>query len=348
MSDLLNYPPYSPRDDALFLKEINDLTRCHLDGCPEYSRIWPDWKPTGRIEDVPYLHVELFKHLDLRNQRAGIEYGRTLKSSATTSGVFSRIALDSESSRLQSQSSEAIFKDFLGKEKCPLLILDSTRSLLSKNEISARVAAAMSLRPLADDICFLLEKAEDPSSMNWKMLEDILKKHDRILVYGFTWMLWSAWADAKKPEHIVHALKDKTILFVHSGGWKKLEAKKVNMDLFNETLLRSLSSESKVIDFYGLVEQVGIVYPLCQSGYRHVPLWAAVIVRDPYSLESLGNESGQLQLLNTLALGGPYHSVLTEDTGRLISGQCQCGRSGQHFELLGRIPKAKIRGCANV
>ncbi|MDT8322190.1 MAG: hypothetical protein RQ826_16865, partial [Xanthomonadales bacterium] len=72
------------------------------------------------------------------------------------------------------------------------------------------------------------------------------------------------------------------------------------------------------------------------------------LVRDAWTLESLVDRPGQLQLMNTLALGAPYHNVLTEDLGRIVSGDCACGRSGKRFELLGRVPKAEVRGCANV
>ena len=101
-------------------------------------------------------------------------------------------------------------------------------------------------------------------------------------------------------------------------------------------------------DFYGLVEQMGIIYPMCEYGARHVPVWADVIIRDVYTLKPLMEETGQIQLLNVLAYGAPYHSVLTEDVGRLIPGECPCGRKGRRFDLLGRVPRAEIRGCANV
>ena len=55
-----------------------------------------------------------------------------------------------------------------------------------------------------------------------------------------------------------------------------------------------------------------------------------------------------LQLLNVLALGAPYHSVLSEDIGRLVEGQCPCGRGGRTFVLEGRVPKAELRGGADV
>ena len=100
---------------------------------------------------------------------------------------------------------------------------------------------------------------------------------------------------------------------------------------------------SGVTDFYGLVEQPGMIYPMDADGLRPVPAWADVIVRDPVTLEPLADRPGQLQLLNPLSLGSPCHSVLTEDLGRLVPGP-----GVKRFELIGRIPKAEVRGCANV
>ncbi len=87
---------------------------------------------------------------------------------------------------------------------------------------------------------------------------------------------------------------------------------------------------------------------MCEAGYRHVPVWADAIVRDPWTLEPLVDVDGQLQLMNLLAWGAPYHNVLTEDMARIVTGECACGRSGRRFSFVGRIPKAEVRGCANV
>ena len=129
---------------------------------------------------------------------------------------------------------------------------------------------------------------------------------------------------------------------------EKVEAQKVDRESFDATLLRDLDPSSRVVDYYGLVEQVGVIYPLCEAGYRHVPAWADVVVRDTATLRPLTGEPGQLQLMNVLAWGAPYHSVLTEDVGRIVPGACPCERQGPRFELLGRLPKAELRGCANV
>jgi hypothetical protein len=349
MSRLLDpQHPYGARSDGAFLAEMNSLTRLHLAGCPDYARIWPGFERADSLADLPWLHVGLFKHIDFKTTGEGIRHERTLKSSATSSGTPSLVTLDRASSELQSASTLAIFRNFVGDAVRPLLVLDSSRSLLTRGEVSARIAAALSLRPLASEIHFLLEDASDPNSMKWAALAEQLSAHDDLLVYGFTWVLWLAWGAADLPVEIRDLLKGKRIHFVHSGGWKKLEATRVDLQTFERTLLAGLHPDSRVVDFYGLVEQVGIVYPLCAEGFRHVPVWAEVLVRDPWTLDSLVAETGQLQLMNTLARGAPYHNVLTEDLGRIVPGDCPCGRSGKRFELLGRVPQAEVRGCANV
>ena len=339
--------PYGPRSDADFLAEMNALTRMHIEGCPVYARVWPDFHEVHDISGLPFLHVGVFKHMTFKTVGEGIFHERTLKSSATSSGISSLITLDQVSSQLQSASTLAIFKEFVGDAIRPLLVLDSSRSLLARGEVSARIAAALSLRPLTSEIHFLLADANDQNSIKWGQVADQLRKHDELLVYGFTWILWLAWGMARVPDEVRDLLQGKRIDFVHSGGWKKLESIQVDRQTFEEQLLQGLHPDSRVIDFYGLVEQVGIIYPLCEEGYRHVPVWADVLVRDPWTLEPLQDESGQLQLLNTLARGAPYHSVYTEDLGRIVPGDCPCGRSGKRFELLGRVPKSEVRGCSN-
>lgn len=348
MSGLLGRAPYGPRDDDHLLAELNALTRHHRAGCMEYQRIWPGETDAATLEDVPYLHAGLFKHLHLRTSGETIKHERAVLSSATTSGISSRIILDQRSAGLQSASSIAILKDFVGNDKRPLLILDSARSLAQRRELPARLAAAMSLQPLASEIRFLLDAVDEPESVRWDTLTATLAEHGAILVYGFTYILWLAFGAGRMPAPVRDALRGKRVHFIHSGGWKKLEAMQVSRAAFDAALLEGLDSASRVVDFYGLVEQIGVVYPLCAEGFRHVPVWASVIARDTATLSPQVDAPGQLQLMNTLAWGAPYHSVLTEDVGRVVPGRCGCGRSGPRFELLGRLPNAELRGCANV
>jgi len=347
MSELLQAPPFAPRDDAILLREMNALSRWHLEGCPEYRKVWPNFKQATCFAELPFLHVGVFKNYAWRTRQEGVVHQRILKSSSTT-GSASQVLLDNQSSTLQSQSSAAILRDSLGAESSPLLVLDDAKALLQRGEVSARMTAAMSLRPLASELHFLLKGGDAPEYLDWGKVAELCRQHSNLLLYGFTWMLWITWAQGAIPEDVRVLLRKTRIRFVHSGGWKKLEAIKVTRDQFDAALLANAAPGSSVLDFYGLVEQVGIIYPLCSAGFRHVPRWAAVLVRDPWTLLPLTSDHGMLQLMNPLALGAPYHSVLTEDLGRMVEGQCPCGRMGQRFELLGRMPRAELRGCANV
>ncbi|MGD0361043.1 MAG: hypothetical protein ABSC93_09260 [Bryobacteraceae bacterium] len=348
MSHLLDRPPYSARDHGAFLAEMQRLTRHHLDGCETYARIWPKWRGAATAEELPFLHVDLFKRLEFRTRAEGSIHERTLRSSSTSGSEASRIVLDSLSSRLQARSALAILTDMVGDRKRPLLVLDDARALRQRGVLSARVAAAMSLSPLATGIHFLLSDADNTASMKWDLLAEVLDSADDFLVYGFSSILWQAWGAAAMPENVLTLLRGKKVHFVHSGGWKKLEALRVERPKFDHTLTRDLHPDSRVVDYYGMVEQVGVIYPLCEHGMRHVPVWAEVLVRDPYTLRAIEDQPGQIQLMNVLAHGAPYHSVLSEDMGRIASGGCPCGRSGKRFELLGRMPHAGLRGCANV
>ena len=223
-----------------------------------------------------------------------------------------------------------------------------SRGGLGARNLRVRHGFAMSLQPLTSEMYFLLDASDDLEHVKWEAVLRALAQHDDLLVYGFTYVLWLTFSQQRMPTEVRQGLQGKRIHFVHSGGWKKVEALSVSRDRFDADLLEGLDPTSRVVDYYGLVEQVGVVYPLCSAGYRHVPIWAAVVVRDSATLQPLVGEPGQLQLMNPLAWGAPYHSVLTEDLGRMVEGSCACGRSGPRFELLGRVPKSETRGCANV
>jgi Acyl-protein synthetase, LuxE len=343
-SGLLERPPFGAREDELLRAELVALSIHHLAGCPQYAAMWPNWSGADSLAELPFVHATVFKHRRLRTEAEGIAHQREVTSSSTSGQAPSAIPLDTRSSERQAASTRAVLEDFLGVTPRPLVVLDSARALRSP-ALGARTAAALALRPLSSDLRFVLDAPDDPGSLDWDAVLEVLGDGEALLVYGFTWMLWLGWALADVPERLRNVRVD----FVHSGGWKKLEAISVARDTFDSALLATVGGGSGVLDYYGMVEQIGMIFPLCPHGVRHVPVWGDVLVRDPWTLASLpAGEVGMLQLLNILALGAPYHSVLSEDLGRLVEGTCACGRPGRTFVLEGRVPKAELRGCSNV
>lgn len=348
MSGLLDEAPYAARDERRFLEEAEALTRVHLAGCEDYARIWRGYASAASVEELPWLHVGLFKEIVFRTEAPGVTHQRMLLSSATTSGASSQVALDDKSGALQARSSLAILTDFVGDGRRPLIVLDDAKALRQRGQVAARVAAALSLVPLASTTTFALDGAR-PGFTDWGAIAAAIGEASEVLVFGFTWVLWQRWVRGDMPEAVRALLRTRRVHFVHSGGWKKLESEAVAPAVLEHELLEGVAPGSAVIDFYGLVEQNGVIFPACRAGARHVPRWADVVVRDPWTLAALPpGQPGLLQLVNVLAHGAPYHSVLTEDLGELLDGTCTCGRLGPRFRLIGRVPKAELRGCANV
>jgi phenylacetate-coenzyme A ligase PaaK-like adenylate-forming protein len=141
------------------------------------------------------------------------------------------------------------------------------------------------------------------------------------------------------------------VRILHSGGWKRLQDQAVEKTFFNEQLARVVGcSASCIVDFYGMVESVGIIFPDCPQGNKHAPVFGDVIVRDPLTLEPVaGGEHGIVQVCSVLPTSFPGNLLLTEDMAQVIAYDgCPCGRRGISFRFAGRIPKAEVRGCGNL
>src|SRR4029077_8211444 len=141
--------------------------------------------------------------------------------------------------------------------------LDRPESLREKGSVSARLAAAMSLRPLASEIRFVLRDPSDREAIDWGEVSGAVAASSDLLVYGFTSVLLCAWAARPIPEALRARLAKTRDAFVHRGGSTRLEAEGVDSARLERELLSGVGAGSQVVDCYGFVEQIGILYPLC-------------------------------------------------------------------------------------
>ncbi|HTS19877.1 MAG TPA: acyl-protein synthetase [Verrucomicrobiae bacterium] len=359
INGLLTGSPYAlepkQRDAALL-----DLLKEELAGaCEQNARFgnyvahWPtDFRTASRIADLPFLPTGIFKsNPPLALVEAG-EVTRVLASSSTTGQTPSRVALDAATAKRMSKGAMAIFRDFLGSARRPYLVIDTTETLSGRQELGARGAAVQSLRAFATEIVCCLRPAQTGNLEIdlEKLLECAAKWKDaEVLVYGFTYVIWNSFVQPLKTRGIRLPLPKVHIL--HSGGWKRLEKQSVTREVFAEGVASVFgASPGRVIDFYGMVENVGVVYPDCEQGNKHVPAFADVVVRNPLTLEPVAaGEQGLVQVCSVLPTSFPGFLVLTEDIAKIIGYDgCPCGRRGTYFRFIGRAPKAEVRGCGNV
>jgi hypothetical protein len=335
------------------LKEELDYACQRHAGYKNYIQHWPrDYRSAARVADLPFLPVRILKvnpPLSFVNHE---EVKRTLTSSATTSQMPSRVVLDSPTARRMTKGIVSIVKDFIGPARRPYLVVDTAGFLGGGSELGARGAAIQGLQPFASETthCLSLSAQGDPILDRDRLKQFAQDRQDtEVLVYGFTFILWNHLAKPLAAEGVCLNLPKARIL--HSGGWKRLQDQAVEKTVFNEQLARVFGcSPDRIVDFYGMVESVGVIYPDCSAGNKHGPVFGDVIVRNPLTLEPVAaGEHGIVQVCSILPTSFPGHLLLTEDMAQVLAYDgCPCGRRGISFRFAGRVPKAELRGCGNI
>jgi phenylacetate-coenzyme A ligase PaaK-like adenylate-forming protein len=324
---------------------LNTLHQLHLANCSEYHRIFAHSAHVyAQVDAFPYVAVRLFKQLKLSSIKSEDVF-RVLNSSGTTGQSPAQIFLDKATSARQSKTLVNVMQSFIGKQRLPMLIIDSEGVAKGNSGFSARTAGIQGMAFFGRKPAYALNEDMQP---NWSVIDAFFEQHQNtpVLIFGFTFMVWQHFIQAlQQSGRTYHA--DNAIL-VHSGGWKKLESQKVDNQSFKQVCAERLG-KIKVHNFYGMAEQVGSVFVECESGYLHAPNMADIIVRNPYDLSvQTHGEEGLIQVLSAIPSSYPGFSILTEDRGRILGeDDCSCGRKGKYFEVLGRLPKVEVRGCSD-
>lgn len=359
VDQLLAIPPYSlppeERQTALLalLKDELEYACSRNPVYRNYIEHWPiDTRSARTISDLPYLPVGLLKAQRPFSLVEQQEIKRILTSSSTTGQMPSRIALDSPTARRMTKGVVVIAQDYIGSSRRPYLVVDVPASTGGSPELGARGAAIQGLQPFASEAtyCLELDRHGDLTLDRDKLLQFVESRGSSpVLVYGFTYILWKYLIKPLIAENISLGMPDVHIL--HSGGWKLLQKEAVDKKSFNDGVACVFGcSTDRVIDFYGMVENVGVIYPDCSEGNKHVPAFADVLVRNPLTLEQVSEgKQGIVQVSSVLPTSFPGNLLLTEDIAQIVSYDgCRCGRRGTCFRFVGRVAKSELRGCGNI
>jgi hypothetical protein len=351
--ELLDLPPFGlsqANKQARLLPMLRALTAHHAAQCRPYANVLErvfgggQHNSAGRLEDIPFLPVTLFKTHVLSSVPES-QVVKVLTSSGTTGQQPSRVFLDAETASVQSAVLVKVAQHFLGKERLPMVIVDHPGVVRDRHSHTARAAGILGMQQFGHRPFYALR--EDMSLDEEGLCSYLDRAAGRpVLLFGFTYMVW---------QYLVLALEQagrrvdlRGGVLVHSGGWKKLQESAVDPRTFRERL-QALTGVERVINFYGMVEQVGGVYFENPVHYLQAPIYSEVIVRDPVTLEPLPDgQPGLVQVLSCLPTSYPGHSLLTEDLGVIRGTDPEgTGMGGRYFEILGRVPKAELRGCSD-
>ena len=341
--NLLNKEPFSIHSvikQNYFLEIQKQITYHHKKNCIFYNRIINDTSISEiqNLDELPALSVNLFKEINLYSIKE-INKFKTLTSSGT-SGKKSEIILDRETALLQQKALTKISGNFLGNKRLPMLIVENEKILNNSNQFSASAAAIRGFSIFGKDKCFILDEYYQ---IDQKKIDSFLKKYknEKILIFGFTFQIWKSLIKNKNFK-----INNKCIV-LHGGGWKKMQNISVNNMKFKKFVRDKINAE-KIIDYYGMVEQVGSIFMECEKGFFHCSNLSDILIRNE-KLDILPNKQlGIIQMMSLLPWSYPGHNILTEDLGT-IHGEddCKCGRFGKYFTVFGRVPNSEIRGCSD-
>jgi len=330
-----------------YLTEIKKKISKHKYNCKIYSNFLNSKKikinKISKLEDVPFIHVNMFKDFELISVKKNKIYLEL--NSSGTSGKQSKIFLDKENSIDQKKYLKEILQNEFGQKRYPFIILGQNPLYIKdRRKIGAQVAAFLGFSLIGRNFFYLKDKHGD---IDYEGLNNFLNKHssEKILIFGFTSSVYQILINQINTKKIKFSLLNASI--IHGGGWKKLN----NIGLTNNGLKKKIFKKfkiKKIINYFGFVEQTGSIFLECPLGYFHTNNIADIYVRDKNLNLAKKNQEGILQCISKVPSSYPGNSIILEDKAIFKSGNCRCGRPGKIFIVNGRLSKAEVRGCSDI
>ena len=354
IDELLTQEPFtkSHNSDSLFLSAMSQSLIFHYENSDIFKQycIKKNFNPYDdfTLNEIPFIPSNIFKKLKLSSVDKN-EIIKIVHSSSTTGKTPSTILIDKITSERQQKIIISILSNFIGKNRKSFLILETKNNVSTGDEMSSRSSAVRGLTPFMKNLEFILKNDLTLNFENMNKLKfEVTIDH---AIFGFTWILYlfiEKYQNDKNVKELFSKLNKPLIL--HSGGWKKLQNIKISKTEFNQKVSDFFKTEpNNVIDFYGLVEQLGTIYPDCEYGFKHVPNYSHIIIRDIHTLEPVENGNrGFIQILTPIPHSYPGVSILTDDIGKIVGvNSCKCGRQGICFKFLERLKTADLAGCGD-
>ena len=332
----------------LLTKELLELTERHQKRCIPYANIIKGLKYRKENvyspSDIPFFPVRLFKKMDLLSIDH-TDIFKIMTSSGTTGQAVSKIFVDKETAMIQQKVLVRILGDYLGKQRIPMLIIDTPAVTKDRKQFTARGAAIIGLQIMAKEMVYALK---EDMSFDYVAVEEFLEKQQgkKFLIFGFTFLVWKHLYEEFQRSGKKIDLSNG--LLMTGGGWKKLSDSAISQEEFQKRITEAFKIHH-FLDHYAMVEQTGCIYAECEYHHLHASIYSDVFIRDPedFSLCNIGEE-GIIQTVSVLPHSYPGHSLLTEDIGVILGeDDCPCKRKGKYIKILGRMKSADLRGCSD-
>ncbi|MCX6310869.1 MAG: acyl transferase [Bacteroidetes bacterium] len=272
-----------------------------------------------RVEDIPFLPVELFKTHKIYSAEKEPEIVFT--SSGTTGAITSKHEVADLA--LYRKSFRSGFRKFYG-EPGNWVILALLPSYLERE--------GSSLVYMADRLIRESENAYSGFYLdNYKVLSDKLRKLNgdgkKVLLLGVTYALLDL--AEKFPQQIPNTI------IMETGGMKGKRKEMIREEV--HTILKKSFGVNEIHSEYGMTELLSQAYSK-GNGIFYCPPWMKIKIRemnDPLSFAANGKTGG----VNIIDLANLYSCsfISTSDLGKSYPDGS--------FEILGRFDESDVRGC---
>ncbi|MEM8550498.1 MAG: acyl-CoA reductase, partial [Verrucomicrobiota bacterium] len=362
VDQLMALPVFStPEGDKAqaLLEAMQESLGHHLQACPAFANyakargITPDTLPNS-LTDFPFLPVQAFKHSATLLHSVLEDEVRSVLHSSATSGVPSLIPVDKVTAKRQVKALAAVLEAVFGGQRRPFIVLDVDPRGANAAHLGARHAAVRGFLNLAREVTYVM-KADaagqlvlDKGALQ-AALEQASAAGEPVVVFGFTYVLYAHVVEPMLATDARMALPEGSFV-AHIGGWKKLADRSVDAARFIADVGQAFGvKQTRIVDFYGFTEQMGITYPDAPGGDKCCPVFAEVVVRDPRTHAPLPDgEEGLLEFITPLPYSYPGIAVLTDDMGVITGRAGDDGWQGTRFRVTGRAKRAEARGCGDI
>ena len=306
----------------------------HLTETPSITRLYDFYTTPSHASDDFFLHARLFKTPPYSDVLTAGEYSF---SSSGTSGTPTVVRFNRTDSIEQQRNLLNILPAFIPYHRKESVLICINVDNANHN---ARLAAARGFSLLSKHVIYL--------SLDYDVIihniEHYLGLGKHVYLFSFTYDLFTFLTHLAK--NLMSFPSSNQLSAIHGGGWKTHQSESIDSATFR-TLFNQCFPNATLMNYYGMIEQLGNIYPSCQYDLHHVTLYNDIIIRDKYMNPSPINEEGIIQVISKLPTKQTNTSILTEDLGVIVTTKCKCGRPGKAFKVLGRLQHSQIRGCSN-
>jgi phenylacetate-coenzyme A ligase PaaK-like adenylate-forming protein len=299
------------------------------------------------LEKIPFIHVSAMKKFLLLSKA---ENKAVLKlTSSGTRGSKTQIWFDKESLHKAQQMLEGVWRQEGLVSDVPTNYLNFIYNPKQSEDLGIAFSVNNEQRfaPIKNSY-FAINKKDNVWFFDKEKVKETLlsyyQQESPIRLMGVPSFIYEFLEDFKPAKPLKAPANSYMVI---GGGWKTKENKKVEKDYFREVVNKKLGiPKENIRDNYGMAEH-GAPYKECSHHQFHIPVYCKIIVRDPYTLKALPEESsGLLELLTPYNTQMPNLAILSTDLGKIDKKACPCGKNSPTFRLEGRAGVTQYKGCA--